>query len=93
MIIGILQLDFSIPEARSLKEKRRAIKSVKDRIAHRWNVSVAETGDQDVWTRSVFGVAMVGSDHGYVEGALKKIVDFSREATDIVLDEFRIDFL
>lgn len=93
MTIGVLQLDFSIPGAMSLKEKRHAIRSVRDRIAHRWNVSIAEVAAQDQWRRAVFGVAMVGSDHAYVEGALKKIVDFARGATDVCLDDFRIDFV
>lgn len=93
MIIGILQLDFSIPGAMSLKDKRRAIKSVKDRIAHRWNVSVAEVDAQDTWRRSVFGVAMVGSDQKYVEGALAKIVDFARDVPQVNLDDYRVDFV
>ena len=93
MTIGILQLDLRIAHANSLKEKRAAIKSVKDRIAHAYNVSIAEVDAQDEHRRCVFGVAMVGSDHKYVEGALSKIVDFVRTVPQADLSDFRIDFV
>lgn len=93
MTIGVLQLELSIPGAMSLKDKRSAIRSVRDRIAHGYNVSIAEIEAQDEWRRCVFGVAMVGSDHGYVEGALRKIVDFVRTMPQVDLDDFRIDYV
>lgn len=77
----------------SLKDKRRAIRSVRDRIAHAFNVSIAETDAQDQWRRCVFGVAMVGSDQRYVEGALAKVVDLVRRDGDVSLSDYRIDFL
>ena len=49
MTIGLLQLDLLLPEANSLKDKRRIIKSLKDRLHNRFNCSVAETEHQDVW--------------------------------------------
>ena len=44
MVIGVLQLEIGVPDAMSLKDKRRVIKSIKDRIAHAHNVSIAEVG-------------------------------------------------
>jgi uncharacterized protein YlxP (DUF503 family) len=93
VIIGVLQLDLAIPGAMSLKDKRRATRSVRDRIAHAFNVSIAETDAQDQWRRCVFGVAMVGSDHHYVEGALAKVVDLVRNDGKVSLSDYRIDFL
>ena len=52
MHIALLQATLSIPEAHSLKDKRRVIKSLKDRITNQMNVSVAEVGQQDVWNRA-----------------------------------------
>ena len=69
MTIGVLQLELSIGDAMSLKDKRRVIKSLKDRIAHGHNVSIAEVGALDAHRRSVLGIAMVANDRGYVEGA------------------------
>ena len=93
MTIGILQLELAIPGAMSLKDKRQAIRSVKDRIAGGFNVSIAETDAQDEHRRCVFGVAMVGTERAYVEGALAKVVDLVREASSVVLTDFRVDFV
>ena len=93
MTIGVLQLELAIPAAMSLKEKRQAIRSVKDRIAHGFNVSIAETDAQDEHRRCVFGVAMVGNGRPYVEGALAKVVDLVRQAPQVNLTDFRIDFV
>ena len=93
MTIGVLQLELGIPESMSLKDKRRAIRGVRDRIANRFNVSIAEVDAQNEWRRCVYAVAMVGSDQHYVEGALDKIVDFVRVQHQVNLDDFRIDFL
>ena len=93
MIIGVLQLDLSIAGAMCLKDKRRAIHSVRDRIAHAFNVSIAETDAQDQWRRCVFGIAMVGSDQKYVEGALAKVVDLVRTLPQVDLTDYRIDFI
>ena len=93
MTIGILQLELSIPGAMSLKDKRQAIRSVKDRIANGFNVSIAETDAQDEHRRCVFGVAMVGTERAYVEGALAKVVDLARDAASVVLTDFRVDFV
>ena len=66
MTVGVLQLELSIPEAMSLKDKRRVIKSLKDRIAHGHNVSIAEVGALDEHRRSIIGMAMVSNDKRYV---------------------------
>ena len=67
-IVGLVHLDLYVAEATSLKDKRRVVKSFKDRLSHRHNVSVAEVGDQDNHRRAVLAVAMVANDRRYVEG-------------------------
>ena len=93
MTIGVLQLELSIGDAMSLKDKRRVIKSLKDRIAHGHNVSIAEVGALDAHRRSVLGIAMVSNDRGYVEGALSKLVDFVRTVPSVDLVDYQIDLL
>jgi uncharacterized protein len=93
MTIGVLQLELSIGDAMSLKDKRRVIKSLKDRIAHGHNVSIAEVGALDAHRRSVLGVAMVANDSGYVEGALNKLVDFVKTVRNVDLVDYQIDLL
>ena len=93
MHVGVLQLEFLVADAMSLKDKRRVILSLKDRIAHGRNVSVAEIGALDEHRRSILGVAMVSNDARYVEGALSKLVDFVRAAPQVSLMDYQIEML
>jgi uncharacterized protein len=93
MTVGILQLELGIGDAMSLKDKRRVVKSLKDRIAHGHNVSVAEVGALDEHRRSIVAVAMVANDSRYVEGGLSKIVDFIRKAGNVELMDYQIELL
>jgi uncharacterized protein YlxP (DUF503 family) len=93
MHVGILQVEISIPDAMSLKDKRQVVKSLKDRIAHGHNVSIAEVGALDEHRRSILGVAMVSNDKRYVEGALSKLVDFIRMAPQASLIDYQIELL
>jgi uncharacterized protein YlxP (DUF503 family) len=93
MTIGVLQLELSIGDAMSLKDKRRVILSLKDRIAHAHNVSIAEVGALDEHRRSIIGIAMVANDRGYVEGGLSKLVDFVRTVPSVNLIDYQIELL
>jgi uncharacterized protein YlxP (DUF503 family) len=93
MTIGVLQLELSIADAMSLKDKRRAIKSLIDRIAHGHNVSIAEVGALDEHRRSILGLAMVANDRRYVEGALSKLVDFVRIVPQVSLTDYKLELL
>jgi len=77
----------------SLKDKRRVVLSLKDRIAHAHNVSVAEVGALDEHRRSIIGIAMVANDARYVEGGLSKLVDFVRTVPQVTLLDYRIEML
>ena len=93
MTIGVLQLELRIGDAMSLKDKRRVVKSLKDRIAHGHNVSIAEVGYLDEHRRSILGLAMVSNDRRYVEGALSKLVDFVRSVPSVELVDYQIELL
>ena len=93
MHVGILQVEISVPDAMSLKDKRQVVKSLKDRIAHGHNVSIAEVGALDEHRRAILGVAMVSNDMRYVEGALSKLVDFVRTVPSVDLIDYQIELL
>ena len=93
MVIGVLQMELSIGDAMSLKDKLRVVKSIKDRIAHGYNVSVAEVGALDLHRTAIIGVAMVSNDSKYVEGGLSKIVDFVRSIGTADLTDYQIELL
>jgi uncharacterized protein YlxP (DUF503 family) len=69
------------------------VKSLKDRIAHGHNVSIAEVGALDEHRRSILGLAMVANDSKYVEGALSKLVDFVRSVPSVDLMDYSIELL
>ena len=73
MIIGVLVIEILIYSSASLKEKRFVIKSIKDRIINKFNVSIAELRYQDKWQRSEIGIAVIGNQQSYVEHVLQKI--------------------
>jgi uncharacterized protein len=75
MIVGSLWLDLHVPGVRSLKEKRRIIKSVKEKLKGKFNVSIAEVGALDQWQRAELGVACVSNDRAFVDRTLNLIVD------------------
>ena len=76
MVIGICQLDLLIRETHSLKGKRRIVKQIIGRVKNKFNVSIAEVGDQDLWQRSQIGFCLVGNEKRFINSALDKIVDF-----------------
>ncbi|HUR39068.1 MAG TPA: DUF503 domain-containing protein [Planctomycetota bacterium] len=78
MIVGTLKLRFVLRESHSLKDKRRVIKSLKDTLANKFNISVAETDEQDVWQTAELGVAMVGTDTPFVQSVLTQVVNYAR---------------
>lgn len=78
MIVGTLKLRFVLRESHSLKDKRRVLKSLKDTLANKFNISVAETDEQDVWQTAELGVAAVGTDTPFVQSVLTHVVNYAR---------------
>ena len=73
MVVGVLRLSLFIGGSGSLKERRRVVKSLKDRIRSRFNVSVADVGEQDLWQSATLGVAVVASDGRLADEVLSKV--------------------
>ncbi len=76
MVVGICQLDFRIPDNHSLKGKRHVLRKMIDRVRHRFNVSISEVGDNDLWQRAQIGICTVGNDRRHINSSLDKIIDF-----------------
>ena len=78
MIVGTLKMRLMIRESRSLKEKRRVISSIKDRIRGKFNVSVAELEAQDSHQQAVLGVALVTNDKRHGQEVLGQVLNLVR---------------
>jgi uncharacterized protein YlxP (DUF503 family) len=90
LVVAILELDLSIPGADSLKTKRMVIRSLKDRIRKNFNVSIAEVADNDQWQSASLAVAFIGTDRRFANQVLSKIVDFTENDRELVLDDYRL---
>ena len=93
MQVGLLQLRILVPDAMSLKDKRRAVKSLKDRIRNRFNVSVAEVGLLDSLRQSELGVALVTNNSTFAESCLSKIVELVRATVKLELLDYTIEII
>jgi len=76
MIVGVCRLTLLAPESQSLKDKRMVLRSIKDRTRLKFNVAIAEVGNQDDWQEAVLGFAVVANDKRFVQEMLAKIVNF-----------------
>ncbi len=70
MVVGIVRFEVHLPAARSLKDKRQVVRSMKERLRERVHASVAEVEFQDLWQRAAIGLAVVAADGGQVHELL-----------------------
>ena len=71
--IGVLTLELRLEHSHSLKEKRHVLESLKDRLRHKFNVSVAEIDYHDLWQRSVVAAVTVSRDQVFAEKVLRAV--------------------
>ncbi len=76
MVVGCCMMDLYFPESGSLKSKRQVLKSVIARLRNRFNVSVAEVDANDLWQRSVIGVAVVSNEGAHANSVLSKVIRY-----------------
>jgi len=93
MVVGVLRLELLLPENHSLKGKRSVLRAIKSRVQNKFNVSIAEADDHDVWQRAVLGVSQVGSDRAHVDACLREVVHFIEALAVAELGAERVEFL
>lgn len=74
MPVGVLTLEFQLPYAHSLKEKRAVVQKLRGRLRARFNVAVAELDHQDVWQQATLGVASVSNSRTILEGVFRDVL-------------------
>lgn len=74
MFVGVARVTLQIPDSGSLKSKRQILRRVTDRVKARFNVSVAEVDDNDLWQKATLALAVVGNDQRHVNEQLDKIL-------------------
>ena len=91
MVVGVLEFRIFLRESRSLKDKRRVVKSLKDRIGHRFPVSIAEVDALDNRQQAHLGAAIVSNERRHVEQVLAKVVEFVRKSLVAELMDYSIE--
>lgn len=76
MNVGVCRIKLRFPENLSLKGKRQVLKSITTRLRNRFNVSVAEVADNDLWQLATIGICCVSNNSRYTNQVLSKVVDF-----------------
>jgi uncharacterized protein YlxP (DUF503 family) len=91
MFIGVCTIEMHIPESGSLKTKRHSLKSLKDRIRSKFNVSVAEVDHNDLWQKASLAVAAVSNDKSYLNQTLDHVLDLVRSVPEVNLLDYHIE--
>jgi len=93
MVIGLLSLELHLPGARSLKDKRQALRSLESRLRNRLNVAVAEVEHQELWQRARLAVVSVNTDHIHLEQTLQSALSEAEHAREIQVVDTQTELL
>ncbi|MBW2182387.1 MAG: DUF503 domain-containing protein [Deltaproteobacteria bacterium] len=93
MVIGVCHLDLLIRENNSLKGKRRILKKIIERVKNKFNVSIAEVGNHDLWQSSQVGFCVVGNDKRFINSSLDKIIRFIEDLNSAEIVKSEIELL
>jgi uncharacterized protein YlxP (DUF503 family) len=91
MLVGTLRVRLLVREARTLKDKRQVVSSIKDRLRNGFNISVAEVEEQDHRQLAVLGIAMVSNETQHLRKALSQIVEALRSHPVAELVDYEMD--
>ncbi len=91
MIVGAVEIKLALRWAHSLKEKRRTIKSLKDRVRNKFNVSIAEVAALDSHQLAVLGVAAVANDGRFTTSVLSKVIEMVRQFPQVELVGYELE--
>ena len=94
MNVGVCKVRLRLPDNLSLKGKRQVLKSIIARVRNKFNVSVAEVGDNDLWQLATLGICCISNDKRYTNEVLSKIVDFIIDGRfDVEILDYEIEIL
>ena len=88
MVIGVLTVKLSLSWAHSLKDKRQAVKSLIERLKSRYNISVSEAGENDIWKTAVIGICCVSNQSNHIDSIMSKIVNFIENDNRVQITDY-----
>lgn len=79
MVVGVLKVNLILAENHSLKGKRSVLRRIQAKVSSKFNISVTECGDQDLWQSAVLGFGVVGSNARIIDATLRQVLNFVAE--------------
>ena len=93
MIVGLCTVELHFPDAQSLKSKRKILLSLKARLQNRFNISIAEIDEMDLWQKSILGIASVANESARVNQTLEHVLNEIRANPSLELLRSQIEVL
>ena len=94
MNVGVCKISLRLPENLSLKGKRQVVKSVTSRIRSKFDLSVAEVDDHELWQLATIGICCISNDRRHTNQVLSKVVDFVTNGRfDVEILDYEIEIL
>jgi len=93
LIIGTVIIKLYAPWVHSLKEKRMVVKSLVDKVKHRYNVSIAEIDSQDFHQTITLGAACVSDETRHANSIIQELINYIEENTEASLEEVSVEIL
>lgn len=93
MIIGICTCEIFIFNANSLKSKRSVVKSIIEKSKNKFNISIAEVGENDKWQKSIIAFSTISNDQTIVEETIEKVINFFDSYSEIEIINIKREIL
>ena len=94
MIVGVMQFEIYMHSSRSLKDKRRIIKSLIEKVKSKFqNLSVSEVGSNNLWKKSEIAVSIVSDDTQIIQSNLDRVLSFVTDNTSVEIISGNIEVL
>ena len=87
MNVGVCKVSLRLPENMSLKGKRQVLKSITSRVRNKFNISIAEVDDNDMWQLATIGICCISNNRRHTNQVLSKVVDF------VIKSRFEVEML
>lgn len=93
MIVGLCTVELFMPDSHSLKDKRQVLQSLKNRLRDKFNVSVAEVGDLDLWQKAILGLACVANEAAHVNQVLDQALNLVHGVPTVQVVRSKIELM
>ena len=91
--IGRCALDLHVENCQSLKDKRRVISSLKEKLRNRFNCAVCEYGDLSLWQRTQLGITLCANDRVVLDSVIKSLVDYLNRMHLATIVDFKYEII